>query len=142
VYIAKKVGNAITISVSDMFANTSTLKIFAESLQAEALTDFHIFPNPFDPKADNRNGGNGATIMFSLSRSCNVTIEAFDWLGRSAGRIVGPQTFAAGPPNNLYFTGRLPDGSLLANGVYFLKMTVRDGDKVITSVFKAVVASK
>ena len=136
VYKAKKAGDAITVSISDMFANTSTLKIFAESSQDVAYTDFHIYPNPFNPQL------RSATIDFTLSRPCNVTIEAFDWLGRSAGRIVDAQAFNPGHPSNLYFTGRLPDGSLLANGVYFLKMTVRDGEKEITSIFKSVVAAK
>jgi len=136
IYKPKKAGDAITITVSDIFANTSELKIFVESAQAFAVTDFHIYPNPFNPQVRN------ATISFSLSRRCEVTIEAFDWLGRSAGRIIEAQTFDPGRPSNLYFTGRLPNGSLLANGVYFLKMIVRDGENVSTSIFKAVVAAK
>ena len=136
VYKAKKAGNTIILNVSDGFANPSTLTLFAESSSELAINDFHIYPNPFNPEVQS------ATITFSLSRHCDVTIEAFDWLGRSAGRIVETRTFDAGRPTGLRFTGRLPDGSLMANGVYFLKMTVRDKDKLSSTVFKAVIAVK
>jgi hypothetical protein len=134
-YTGAKPGDVLVLKASDAFANTTTFTMFAES-DALVIRDFHIYPNPFNPEARNAN------ITFSLSSAANVTIEAFDWLGRSAGSVIERQLFTAGRPANLLFTGRLPDGTVLANGVYFLKMTVHDGTKISSSIFKAVIAVK
>jgi hypothetical protein len=133
-YAAKEPGNIIIVRAQDNFANKSSKQISVES-EKLAVADFHSYPNPFNPE------GRTAKVTFVLSRASNVSIEAFDWLGRSAGMIVESRLYPAGRVNTVEFTGRR-NGDILANGVYFLRLTANDGDKSDTKYFKAVVAVK
>lgn len=133
-YSAKQPGNLIIVSAKDNFANYAVKEVSVQS-EKLAVADFHSYPNPFNPE------GRSATITFVLSRTSKVTIEAFDWLGRSAGKIIDGVTYPAGRVQNVTFTGRNGSG-VLANGVYFLRLTANDGDKADTKYFKAVIAVK
>jgi len=133
-YSAKQAGNLIIVRAADNFANKSEKQFSVES-ENLAVADFHSYPNPFNPE------GRSATITFVLSRASRVTIEAFDWLGRSAGKVIDSRPYSAGRVQAVEFTGRY-GSDVLANGVYFLRLTANDGDKADTKYFKAVIAVK
>jgi hypothetical protein len=99
-----------------------------------AVGNFYISPNPYDPNVPD------GKLTFTLSHRANVTVEVFDWLGRSVNMIFDNKSFEAGTYTESY-SGK-KDGNILANGVYFLRMTVREGDLVETSYFKSVIAVK
>lgn len=71
------------------------------------------FPNPFNPST---------VIQIAVPKNAHVTLAIYNELGQKVGTLVD-QDLAAG------YYDRLFDGSGLASGVYFSKLSV--GDKVI-----------
>jgi hypothetical protein len=126
------VANNITVTVGDAVGNTASVDVLSES-ETLTVADFHNFPNPFN--SDLR----AATVTFTLSKDAVVTIEAYDFLGRKVRTLVTSQSFGAGE-NTLQFTGVADSGDQLANGVYFLRLLARDGDRQEEAIFKSVIA--
>jgi hypothetical protein len=128
----QEVGSAISVAVSDRVGNTATTDFLAQS-ENLTVSDFHHFPNPFDPTTS------AAQIVFELSKSATVTIEAYDQVGRKVRTLVENQSMDAGE-NTIDFVGRSDGGDLLGNGVYFLRLVAKDGDRTAETTFKSVIA--
>ncbi len=125
-------GVSVSLAVNDNAGNTGTLDLVAES-EALAVTGFHNFPNPFDPTQS------GATLTFTLSRDAAVTIEAYDQAGRLVRTLVNGESMSAGE-QEMTFQGRSDGGDMLSNGVYFLRIVAKDGDRQTEETFKSVIA--
>jgi hypothetical protein len=73
------------------------------------------FPNPFN---------SATTISFSLAKAMRVSLEMFDVLGRKAGEpLCAPMLLLAGEHQVII------DGSMLASGTYFVRLTTPDVQK-------------
>ena len=127
-------GSTVEIEVADNTGNVAVAEAVSESLQL-SVTDFHIFPNPFDPTVRE------ATVEFILSKEAQVSIEGLDFNGRKVIELANDETFAPGV-QQMSFAGNAIDGQQLANGVYFLRIVVKNGDDQEEQVFKAVVAKR
>jgi len=132
IFNTQAIGSEVVLSVSDQVGNTAVEDMVAES-QFLSITDLYNYPNPFNPTTD------GANITFVLSRSATVEIELFDFIGRRASRVVQNETYPAGR-STVPIAGRALDGRVLSNGVYFMRVVARDGDRTEEAVFKTVIA--
>jgi hypothetical protein len=89
-------------------------------------TEYHLaqnYPNPFNPTT---------TIELSLPRSGHVEVEVFNILGRRVSRLIDRELPAG--THRIIFDGRGDDGSALATGVYFYRITsgdFRDSKKML-----------
>ncbi|MCX6835425.1 MAG: T9SS type A sorting domain-containing protein, partial [candidate division Zixibacteria bacterium] len=89
-------------------------------------TEYHLaqnYPNPFNPTT---------TIELSLPRSGHVEVEVFNILGRRVSRLIDRELPAG--THRTIFDGRGDDGSALATGVYFYRITsgdFRDSKKML-----------
>lgn len=70
------------------------------------------FPNPFNPTTE---------IRFSLPRASHVRLDIYDIMGRNV-RTVLDESRAAGT-YQVTFDGRSSDGTTLATGIYFYRLT-------------------
>lgn len=127
-----KIAADITITVSDNVGNTATEDLIAES-KTLTVSEFFSFPNPY-----NTNTQQGQ-INFGLSKEAVVTIELYDFIGRKVNRILSEEHVGAGA-HQIQFAGEASNGDQLANGVYFMRLTARDGDRTESVVFKTVIA--
>lgn len=132
IFNTRAVGSEIVLSVSDRVGNTAVEDMVGES-DFLSISDLYNYPNPFNPTAD------GANITFVLSRSATVKIELYDFIGRKASQVVENEPFPAGRAT-VPIAGRALDGSVLSNGVYFMRVVARDGDRTEEAVFKTVIA--
>jgi hypothetical protein len=73
---------------------------------------YQCYPNPFNPKT---------TIVYDLKKSGNVKLEVFDNVGRSIATLVDELQ----RPGTYY---KDYDGSNIASGVYFYKLSVKSGN--------------
>ena len=81
------------------------------------------YPNPFNPSTN---------IELSLPRSGHVEVEVFNILGRRVCRLVDREMPAG--VHRIVFSGKADDGSPLATGVYFYRITAdnfRDSKKMM-----------
>jgi hypothetical protein len=131
-FTPQEVGSSVSVAVSDRVGNTATTDFLTQS-ENLTVSDFHHFPNPFDPTTS------AAQIVFELSKSATVTVEAYDQVGRKVRTLIDNQSMDAGE-NTLDFVGRSDGGDLLGNGVYFLRLVAEDGDRTVEATFKSVIA--
>ncbi|MCH8495898.1 MAG: hypothetical protein LAT57_09770, partial [Balneolales bacterium] len=132
VFNAPSMGAEIILSVADRANNIAVHELIAES-ELLTIAELYNYPNPFNPDHG------GATITFMLSKDAVVDIELFDLVGRRASRVMQNESLSAGR-TSIPLAGQASDGRALANGVYFLRVVARDGDRREEQVFKTVVA--
>jgi hypothetical protein len=81
-------------------------------------TDYQLaqnYPNPFNPTTN---------IELSLPRAGHVEVEVFNILGRRVSRLIDRELPAG--VHRIVFNGKGDDGSSLATGVYFYRVTCGD----------------
>ncbi len=74
------------------------------------------YPNPFNPST---------TLMFSLGRGSHVTLTVHDMAGRVVRTLVDGARDAG--EHSVLWDGKNERGGAVATGVYFVKVTSRDG---------------
>jgi hypothetical protein len=122
--------NLLQISATDVAGNASdTTLLFVNVSSNFMLGDVYNLPNPFA----------GSThFTFNVLGPVNpdaVTIKIFTVAGRLIQDI--PYSCKIGF-NKIYWDGRDRDGDEIANGVYFYKIIVTQGDKQTTAIAKLV----
>jgi hypothetical protein len=95
-----------------------------------------VFPNPFNP--DGEAGNNTARLTFTLGRPADVSVEVYDFAGDKVASLMSRVTKPAGPVEVLW-GGETDDGGDLANGVYIIRLTVKDGTRTESMNLKAVI---
>lgn len=88
----------------DQLGITPRLELVA--LSADLIRNY---PNPFNPET---------TLQFDLARDANVTLKVFDVMGRDVATLVDRANLSAGVHSVPF------DGSGLASGVYFARLSV------------------
>lgn len=116
-----------SISATDNLNNRSQIAVDLEVGTIPGGAAFEdvpgAYPNPFDPEA-------GPTqLLFSLSRSAEVTVRVYSVAGRLVRKRVQPGT--AGP-NIFVWDGRDQAGDLVANGVYLVQLAAEAGSGEVT----------
>ena len=94
------------------------------SVLPEAFTLGQNFPNPFNPET---------RVDFSLSKAGSYRFEIFNALGQTV-KVVDVVDAAAGP-QNIVWNGTSNDGSRIASGVYFYKLTFDGNSQTRKMVF-------
>ncbi len=74
---------------------------------------FQNYPNPFNPSTQ---------IQFTLAQTEPVRLEIYNILGQKVKTMLGGEEFSAGPYIFIW-NGRDDNGSSVASGVYFYKLT-------------------
>jgi len=91
--------------------------------------DIYAYPNPFSPTHHNILNGDGhVRIQYNLTKPALVMLEVFNFAMERVYRSEWFSIPAAGD-YNLPWNGRASNGEIVANGVYFCKLTRRKGDK-------------
>jgi hypothetical protein len=102
-----------SVEIRDASVKALTLRVeFLEPIPA----DFALrqsYPNPFNPRT---------TIGFDLPVRSSVTVMVYDMLGREVGAVVRDRAYEAGVQKEEF------DGSTLASGIYFYRITARSLD--------------
>jgi hypothetical protein len=122
--------NIIQIHATDVAGNSSdTTLLFVNVASTLSLADVYNLPNPF---------AGSTQFTFNMLGPVNpdeVSVKIFTVAGRLIQDIpyYGKIGF-----NKIYWDGRDKDGDELANGVYFYKIIVKQGDKQTSAIGKLV----
>lgn len=85
-------------------------------------TSYSVYPNPIEDQS---------TINFLLDKQAKVSLQVTDVLGREVYGILTDENLVAGNYNYTLTSDKL-DGA----GVYFVKLTINDGESIIRKVVK------
>ncbi len=94
----------------------------------DGTPETYAYPNPFSPERHNVTGGEGhVRFQYSLRNAASVTVKVYDF-GMNLVRTVteGKERPAAGDYSELW-DGRNDLGDIVANGVYFYRISVDGG---------------
>jgi flagellar hook assembly protein FlgD len=83
-------------------------------------TAYTNYPNPFAA------GREHTTITYYLDRKSTVTLKLYTLWGAPVTTLVDNQTQDSGLHQNLTWDGRNGSGDVVANGVYYLVLDVRE----------------
>jgi hypothetical protein len=86
-------------------------------------------PNPFDPSEGER-----AKFVYSLADEAAVTIDIFDFASRRVHRLLDAVPRTGGRNHGDSWDGRDDDGDVVANSVYFYRITTDGGDRAFGKV--------
>lgn len=100
------------------FSGNATLDVIGSGAPGKPVASASIRPNPLNP---------AGILAFTLTRSEMVTIRIYDARGRLARRVLEPKPLEAGS-YRIPVEGVTDRGVPLATGLYFFKITTRDGD--------------
>jgi hypothetical protein len=115
--------NQYSVTASDLSLNATTTDVAAEEAIPETYVLNQNYPNPFNP----------ATVLsYQLPVAGNVKLAVFDLLGREVGVLVNGR-MAAGSHDVTW------NAKNLASGVYFYRLSVKDGEKTLFSSVKKMV---
>ncbi|GEM_PF-2614881 len=121
----KTARDSITVTARDISGNTATRTLVYRMGDDLNIRDLGSYPNPF---ADT------AVFVYSLTDYCDrVDLKVYSRAGRAVRsleqrNVVGYQ--------EVVWDGRTASGNNVANGLYFLKVTAKAGDKESTRIFK------
>lgn len=100
------------------FSGSAVIDVIGSGPPGKPLAGASISPNPLNP---------AGTLSFTLTRAETVTIRIYDARGRLARRQMEAAPMDAGE-YRIPVDGRTDQGGPLASGIYFFKITTRDGD--------------
>jgi hypothetical protein len=96
-------------------------------LGGDAETAYTNYPNPFAA------GREQTSITYFLDRKSQVTLKLYTLWGAPVATLVESKTQDAGLHQSVRWDGKNGDGDVVANGVYYLVLDVReDGGKTFT----------
>ena len=87
--------------------------------------------NPFSPAR-----GQSVQINYHLSAAATLDVKVYDWVGNL---VYVYQPINAIGDNNITWNGRNNRGQLVANGVYFCKITARNNSDNGSQIIKLAV---
>jgi len=99
-----------------LYLTVTGLEIDAESQIPESYALLQNYPNPFNPQT---------TIEFHLPQPGEARLSLYDIQGREVRRLL--QGNVAAGRHNMVWNGRDTSGKLVPSGVYFYRLTVKDG---------------
>jgi len=116
----KSIGVTVQGRLADAstFSGTATIDIIGSGAPGKPVADASVAPNPLNP---------AGVLSFTLTRSEAVTIRLYDARGRLMQRALEAKPMEAGV-YRIPVNGVTEQGRPLASGVYFFKITTRDGD--------------
>lgn len=122
--------NIISLSARDISGNGSdTLVLYLNTASQLGLLDVFNIPNPFHSTT---------TFTFTIaspSTPDEVTINIYTVAGRMIRQFTAPGIIGF---NKVHWDGRDNDGDELGNGVYFYKVTVKQGGTQVEGISKLV----
>ena len=96
------------------------------------ITEAFIYPNPMNTEE-------GANFRLNLSANADVQIRIYDFAGREVRSIY---QYAGGKSNvDIKWDGRNENGTKLARGAYFARITANDGKKIVETVVKVAITN-
>ncbi len=86
----------------------------------------YAYPNPFTPRSDKvLNGMGNLIIHYSAESGSNINIQVFDFAMHKVREVYDGSTAQDGPQERTW-NGRNEVGYLVANGTYFIRVSVGD----------------
>jgi len=104
------------IDLSDVRGRTAAVFYASGDAVPSSFRLAQNYPNPFNPQT---------TISFELTAPGEVSLEVYDVLGRKVARLLGDDLPAGN--HEVVFDGRAGDGTPLASGVYFYRLSTAEG---------------
>jgi hypothetical protein len=102
----------------DLYFDASAFTGVEDELEDQVVSRFSLgqnYPNPFNPSTE---------IEFDIPRSGPVSLEIFNILGQKVRQLLADRLERG--HHTITWDGRNDQGELLANGVYFYRITVGD----------------
>jgi hypothetical protein len=115
--------NIYSVTASDLSLNATTTDVAAEEAVPQSFTLNQNYPNPFNPTT---------VLSYQLPVAGNVRLVVYDLLGREVGVLVNGR-MAAGSHDVTW------NAANLSSGVYFYRLSVKDGEKTLFSSVKKMV---
>ncbi|HET7498006.1 MAG TPA: FG-GAP-like repeat-containing protein [Candidatus Eisenbacteria bacterium] len=100
------------------FSGTATIDLVGAGAPGKPVANASVAPNPLNPVG---------VLTFTLTRSEAVTVRLYDIRGRLVRRSMESRPLDAGI-YRIAVDGTTDQGGPLASGVYFFRITTRDGD--------------
>jgi len=87
----------------------------------------YAYPNPFTPLRHNQIGGDGfIRFQFSTTTTTRAKVRIFDFAMDLITTVDEGKTYPAGNWS-IPWNGKIENGKLLANGVYFYQLDIEEG---------------
>ncbi|MGE3802310.1 MAG: hypothetical protein AB7H80_14940, partial [Candidatus Kapaibacterium sp.] len=108
------------------------------TFKVNRVTGAYIAPNPFDPEGPDISG-QGATIVYALQETGNVSISIYDGARALVRKVVESEARNIGR-NRDFWDGRNSLGEIVANGTYICVISSDAGEQIV--LYLAVVKSQ
>jgi len=106
---------------------------------APEVEDVYAYPNPFSPNRHNQLNGEGhVRIQYDMRATGNVTIRVYDFAMEKVADVAVNRQRSPGEWSETW-DGRNLLGEIVANGVYFCKVTIHENDRTRTNWTKIMV---
>ena len=93
------------------------------------IAEARMYPNPMQ-------GDSGARFSVSVNNPANLSVRVYDFAGREVRNLDYAGRVDAKSAIEIVFDGRNNDGTRLARGTYFARVTANDGKKIVEKVVK------
>jgi len=100
------------------FSGTATIDLIGSGAPGKPVANASVAPNPLNP---------AGVLTFTLARSQAVTVRFYDIRGRLVRRQMESRPLEAGV-YRITVDGKTDQGGPLASGVYFFRITTREGE--------------
>ena len=131
------IGDTVFVGSGDGLASTidnlsiqfgSSWKIYLTYQQVGATSETYAYPNPFSPNFESVRIHYGTITVGSSLSSRAVSIEIFDFGMNRVRTLINNAQRSGNTEFDEIWDGRDDDGDQVANGVYFYRVTVDDGE--------------
>jgi len=123
------IGTTDGLAYTDNEYEWQVLRAFQPTSSPE-VENIYVYPNPFSPSRHNQLEGDGhVRIQYDMRASGTVTVRVFDFAMDKVADVVVEKSRPEGSFSEAW-NGRNRLGDIVANGVYFCKVTLQEnGDK-------------
>ena len=110
------------------YSNTPDNPYKIEPATGGVLSNVYFYPNPFNPNVE------VGTIRFGLSKPANVTIKIYDASNTLVTTVISDAPMEANTELTVRWDGRNDRGDIVANGIYFYRITTSAGEEATGKV--------
>jgi hypothetical protein len=126
--------SAYLFTVSGETERKFELVVAAQNMQSLQLANLRLNRNPFAPLRESM------TLSYDLNVNATVDVKIYDWVGNLV--YVRPHSSElAGSGLQIGWNGRNNLGKMVANGIYFCKITARSGSSESAQIVKVAVVN-
>jgi len=132
------IGTTDGLAYSDNEYQWHVLRAFSPT-SAPDEENVYAYPNPFSPSRHNQLNGEGhVRIQYDMRATGEVTVRIYDFAMEKVANVVVDKSRSTGEWSETW-NGRNLLGDIVANGVYFVKVTIKENGKQRTHWAKLLV---